>query len=99
MRPRIYNFDFYNNANPIDVSEPYVDKYNKESYSYVNDSITFVKTLKLNYNITTNPNREFFTKNPLKVINNKTGYILPLRLRDVEYYYDRITEYDKIYKN
>ena len=51
------------------------------------------------YNISTNPNREIFNKNPLKVINSKTGYILPLRLRDVEYYYDRITEYDKIYKN
>ena len=23
IRPRLYNFDFYNNANPIDVSNPY----------------------------------------------------------------------------
>ena len=75
-----------------------VNQYNIKVYNYVNNSITFEKTLKSNYNISTNPNREILIKS-IKVINSKTGYILPLRLRDVEYYYDQITEYDKIYKN
>lgn len=99
FRPRVYNFDFYNNANPIDVSEPYIDKYDKEADYYVNDTDSFKRILRLNYNIKININKEIFNVNPLRVINRKTGYILPLRIRDVEYYYDKITEYDKIYKN
>jgi hypothetical protein len=93
IRPRLYNCDFYNNANPIDVSDPYQDKYNNESNKYVISSHEF--HIQLNKNFNCNP----YNLYPLNVIDKKTGYILPIKLRDIEFYYDKITELDKFNKN
>ena len=89
IRPRLYNCDFYNNANPIDVSDPYQDKYNNESNKYVISSHEF--HIQLNKNFNCNP----YNLHPLNVIDKRTGYILPIKLRDIEFYYDKIIELDK----
>ena len=92
IRPRLYNFDFYNNANPIDVSNPYQDKYNSEAKNYIVSKNDFDNQLAENFNF------RLDFKNSLNVIDNKTGYILPIKLRDVEFYYDKMTLVDKFKK-
>ena len=37
--------------------------------------------------------------NSLNVIDRKTGYIIPIKLRDIEFYYDKMTDFDKFNKN
>ena len=94
IRPRLYNFDFYNNANPIDVSNPYQDKYNNESKSYVISVHDFHTQLRKNFNCC-----YYEGINSLNVIDRRTGYILPIKLRDIEFYYDKMTDFDKFNKN
>ena len=94
IRPRLYNFDFYNNANPIDVSNPYQDKYNNESKSYVMSAHDFHTQLRKNFNCC-----YYEGINSLNVIDRKTGYIIPIKLRDIEFYYDKMTDFDKFNKN
>lgn len=99
VRPRVYNFDFYNNANPIDVSEPYLDKYNRESELYVKSNVDFISQLRRNYTIDNRHTLSTMNLNSLQVIDTRTGYVLPLKLREIEFYYDRIYELIKFNKN
>lgn len=99
VRPRVYNFDFYNNATPIDVSEPYLDKYNKDSELYIDSDNEFTNQLRKNYKIHYYKVIDTMDLYSLKVIDQKTGYVLPIKLRDIEFYYDKISELIKINKN